>query len=97
MGRQSKKSRIYWRQRRGARRAYASRRGRALHGLTRQVTLADFARAHFVAKAESRKFTEHWLEVTEKCLGRAVEFFGADRDPRCLGSRSATCRSTVAW
>src|SRR5437762_9234909 len=123
MGKQSKKSRIYGRERGGTRRAYAdlrdyadvgggreaivapgeklstpdettaqvllarrleqldaTRRGRALHGETRQVTLADFARAHLVAKAESQKFTEHWLEVTEKCLDRAVDFFGAERD-----------------
>src|SRR2546422_4518815 len=117
------KSRIYWRERGGTRRAYAdlrnyadvgggreaivapgeklatadettaqvllarrleqldgSRRGRALHGETRQVTLAEFARTHLVAKAESQKFTEHWLEVTEKCLGPAAAFFGADRE-----------------
>lgn len=126
MGRQSKKSRIYWRERGGTRRAYAdlrdyadvgggrealvaeneklatadettaqvllarrleqlddSRRGRTLHGETRRVTLADFAESHLVAKAESQKFTEHWLEVSEKCLDRAVEFLGGDRD---LGS-----------
>ena len=126
MGRQSKKSRIYWRERGGTRRAYADvrdyadvgggrealvaegeklatadettaqvllarrleqldgiRRGRAFHGETRQVTLADFAASHLVAKAESQKFTEHWLEVTEKCLDRAIDFFGAERD---LGS-----------
>src|SRR6266705_5988598 len=123
MRRQSKKSRIYWRERGGTRRAYAdlrdhadvgggrealvaegeklatadettaqvllarrleqldaARRGRALHGETRQVTLADFAASHLVAKAESQKFTEHWLEVTEKCLDRAIDFFGAERD-----------------
>jgi len=123
MGRQSKKSRIYWRERGGTKRAYAdvrdyadvgggrealvaegeklatadettaqvllarrleqldgTRRGRALHGETRQVTLADFAASHLVAKAESQKFTEHWLEVTEKCLDRAIDFFGAERD-----------------
>src|SRR6059036_611922 len=123
MGRQTKKSRIYWRERGGTKRAYAdlrdyadvgggreaivapgeklatpdettaqvllarrleqldaARRGRALHGETRQVTLADFAASHLVAKAESQKFTEHWLEVTEKCLHRAAGFFGADRD-----------------
>jgi len=44
------------------------------------VTLADFAQSHLVAKAESQKFTEHWLEVTETCLDRAVAFFGAARD-----------------
>ncbi len=123
MGRQSKKSRIYWRERGGRSRAYAdlrdyadvgggrealvaaderlatadettaqvllarrleqldaARRGRALHGETRQVTLADFAASHLVAKAESQKFTEHWLEVTEKCLDRAIDFFGGERD-----------------
>src|SRR2546425_590969 len=123
MGRQSKKSRIYWGEGGGRRRGYAdvrdyadvgggrealvaegeklatanettaqvllarrleqldaARRGRALHGETRQVTLADFAASHLVAKAESQKFTEHWLEVTEKCLDRAIDFFGADRD-----------------
>src|SRR5256714_4174077 len=58
----------------------AARRGRTLHGETRHATLADFASAHLVAKAESQKFTEHWLEVTEKCLDRAVAFFGAHRD-----------------
>ena len=122
MGRQSKKSRIYWRERGGTSRAYAdlrdyadvgggrealvaedeklatadettaqvllarrleqldaARRGRALHGETRQVTLADFAASHLVAKAESQKFTEHWLEVTEKCLDRAIDFFGGAR------------------
>ena len=120
---QRRRSRIYWRERGGARRAYADlrdyadvgggreplvapgeklatadattaqvllarrleqldglRRGRALHGETRQATLAEFAQAHLVAKAESQKFTEHWLEVTEHCLHRAIEFFGADRD-----------------
>ena len=56
------------------------RRGRALHGETPGATLADFASVHLVAKAESQKFTEHWLEVTEKCLDRAAEFFGAERD-----------------
>src|SRR5690242_16523993 len=57
-----------------------ARRGRALHGETRRATLSEFASAHLVAKAESKKFTEHWLEVTEKCLDRAAEFFGPERD-----------------
>ncbi len=56
------------------------RRGRALHGLAGQAKLAAFARVHLIAKAESQKFTEHWLEVTEKCLGRAAAFFGAHRE-----------------
>jgi integrase len=126
MRRRSRKSRVYWRERGGTRRAYADlrdyadvgggrepliakgeklatadevtaqvllarrleeldglRRGRALHGETRKVTFEDFAASHLVAKAESKRFTEHWLEVTEKCLDRAIEFFGAERD---LGS-----------
>ncbi len=45
--------------------------------------LADFARQHLVAKAESQKFTEEWLAATEKCLQRAVQFFGGERE---LGS-----------
>src|SRR6266550_5963187 len=66
-----------------------TRRGRALHGETRQVTLADFAQSHLVAKAESLKFTEHWLEVTEKCLDRAASSSArlVTWDP----SRSPTC------
>src|SRR5260370_2011495 len=54
--------------------------GRARHGLGAQATLAAFAQAHLVARAESQKFTEQWLAATEKCLGRAIEFFGADRE-----------------
>jgi integrase len=68
------------------------RRGRALHGLAGQATLAAFARAHLVAKAESQKFTKHWLEVTEMCLARAVEFFGADR-----GLSSITVADVRRW
>ena len=56
------------------------RRGRALHGETRRVTLAEFSKAHVEAKKESKKFTEHWLEVSKKCLDRAAGFFGAERD-----------------
>lgn len=58
----------------------ARRRGRALHGLADQATLADFARTHLIAKAKSEKFTDGWLELSELHLGRAVEHFGADRD-----------------
>src|SRR5881397_3686016 len=104
MGRQSKQSRIYWRERGGTRRAYADLRDYADVGggrealvaeaeklatadettaqvlLARRVTLADFAQSHLVAKAESQKFTEHWLEVSETSLDRAVAFFGPARD-----------------
>src|SRR5712692_1942674 len=65
----------------------ALRRGRAIHGLAGQATLAEFARLHLLAKAESGKFTDDWLAATEVCLNRAVEFFGADR---ALGSITVT-------
>src|SRR2546428_2827229 len=133
MGRQSKKSRICWRERGGRSRAYAdlrdyadvgggrealvaaderlatadettaqvllarrlerldaARRGRALHGETRQGTLADFAASPLVAKAESQKFTENWLEGTEKCLEPAIDFFGSERGLASL--TGAECR-----
>ena len=116
------KGRIYWRDRGGAKRAYADfrdfadvgggrealvalgekvatadpttaqvllarriehldglRRGKAIQGIAGQATLAAFSRQHLLAKAESQRFTEHWLEVSEKCLNRAMAFFGAER------------------
>jgi integrase len=123
MSNRMKKSRIYWRERGGTKRAYADlrdyadvgggrealiakdeklatadeataqlllarriedldgiRRGRALHGETRPVALSEFTKTHVDAKKEAKKFTEHWIEVTEKCLERAAEFFGSNRD-----------------
>ncbi len=56
------------------------RRGRALHGLAAQASLAEFAREHLVAKATSGKVTELWLQLSELHLERAVEYFGAARD-----------------
>ncbi len=58
----------------------ALRRGRAIHGLAGQATLAEFARLHLLAKAESGKFTDDWLAATEVCLNRGVAFLGADRE-----------------
>jgi integrase len=55
------------------------RRGGALHGIKRRATLAEFADAHLTAKAKSAKFTDRWLENTERHLERAVEHFGATR------------------
>ncbi len=63
------------------------RRGRAIHGLAGQATLAEFARLHLLAKAQSGKFTDDWLAATEVCLKRAVEFFGGGRE---LGSITVT-------
>jgi len=56
------------------------RRGRALHGLAAQATLADFARTHLEAKAKSAKVTDTWLELSQLHLERAVEYFGAEQD-----------------
>jgi integrase len=56
------------------------RRGRVLHGLTGQATIAAFASVHLVAKAKSGKVTEAWLKLSESHLERAVEHFGAARD-----------------
>ena len=58
----------------------AARRDRTLLRLTAQAQLAPFARLHLVAKKESGKFTDQHLAAAEKCLIRAVTFFGADRD-----------------
>ena len=49
---------------RGLEQLDALRRGRALHGLVGQATLADFARTHLVAKAKSGKVTEAWLALS---------------------------------
>jgi integrase len=56
------------------------RRGRALHGLAPQATLAKFADAHLEAKAKSGKVTDAWLELSEHHLDCAVQHFGADRE-----------------
>lgn len=44
------------------------------------TTLADFARAHLMAKAQQGRTSERWLAQSELYLRRAVAFFGADRD-----------------
>ena len=128
MGRQSMKSRVYWRERGGTRRAYADlrdyadvgggrealvaqgeklatadattaqvllarrleqldgiRRGRALHGLMRQMTLAAFATEHLIAKAKAGKVTEGAVAADEHCLDRAIAFLGVDRDLASVG------------
>ncbi len=56
------------------------RRGRTLHGLAGQTTLAAFAQQHLVAKAESGKFTEKWLAASEHFLTAAVGQFGDERE-----------------
>lgn len=58
----------------------AARRGRALHGLTRQATLANFAREHLIAKAKAGKTGEQWLAAAETHLARAIAYLGGGRD-----------------
>jgi integrase len=63
----------------------AKRRGRALHGETERVTLADCARDYLVAKAgeinpkTGEPVTEQWMEGEELRLRRAITHFGQDR------------------
>jgi integrase len=118
----AKRSRIYWREQGGVRRAYGDfrdyadvggrqealvatsekratadpdtaqtlvarrieeldglRRGRALHGVADTMGLAAIARAHLIAKAKEGGVTTLWLEATERCLTRAIAFFGEAR------------------
>jgi len=58
----------------------AKRQNRTLHGVAKQTDLGTFAPVHLIAKAESGKWTYQWLAAVEVNLGRAVSYFGADRD-----------------
>ena len=58
----------------------AARRDRTIHGLVAKAEMAPFATMHLIAKKESGRFTDQHLAAVEKCLRRAVDFFGADRD-----------------
>lgn len=54
-------------------------------GLSRRAGLQEFAATHLVLKAKSGRVTDQWLATTEKQLGAAVEFFGAERDVASIG------------
>ncbi|MDQ3309472.1 MAG: hypothetical protein M3497_05040 [Gemmatimonadota bacterium] len=56
-----------------------ARRTRGVHGLEAERTLEEFAAHHLVLKAKSHRFTAGWLGETEKRLGSAIAFFGAER------------------
>ena len=120
----TRRSRIYWRLRGGARRAYADfreyadvgggrealtpagqklatsdpdvaqalaaarvreleakRRGRALYGEIKTSTLADLARLHLIAKAESKRYSVQWLAALEVYLRRVLDILGNEREP----------------
>src|SRR5579862_6305766 len=49
------------------------RRLRGVAGVPQRAPLGEFAKAHLIAKADTQKFTEQWLEAAEKCLTRAAE------------------------
>ncbi len=57
----------------------ARRQGRAVHGLPRETTLAEFAREHLIAKAKAGTTTHGWVAESEHYLGRALSFFGEHR------------------
>ena len=57
----------------------ARRQGRAVHGLPRETTLAEFAREHLIAKAKAETTTQGWVAESEHYLQRALEFFGQHR------------------
>ncbi len=57
----------------------ARRQGRAVHGLPRETTLADFAREHLIAKAKAGTTTQGWVAESEHYLRRALSFFGEQR------------------
>ena len=128
MKQRGKHAQVYWRDRGGARRAYAdvraysdvgggrealvapgeklattdatvaqvllarrieslenARRGRAVSGLHRTVTLAEFAREHLIAKAKAGRVGEQWLAAAELHLRRAIDVLGAGRDLNTIG------------
>lgn len=73
----------------------ARKRNRVLLGIEQEATLEAFASHHLVLKAESGKVTETWLAATERMLGRAVEFFGADRELTTIGVRDV--QAYTSW
>jgi integrase len=62
------------------------RQGRAVHNLPQETTLADFARTHLIAKARAGRTTETWIEETEHCLQRAIDYFSAQRELSSIGA-----------
>lgn len=58
----------------------ALRRSGAVLGVSKRVTLADFAREHLVAKAKAGKVTAGCIRESEHHLRRAIQHFGADRE-----------------
>jgi integrase len=113
------KSRIYWRDQGGERRAYADfrdlggkriplipegdKRATTNPELAEQIAakrlqeiiagkrdreagkkpatpIGEYASYHLVAKAKSGRYSELWLEDSERMLGVAIEHFGKDRD-----------------
>lgn len=58
----------------------SKRRGKAIIGVTREDTLHNFAADHLRKKAKAikrGKMTEQWVQVTEKHLTEAIDYFSA--------------------
>lgn len=55
------------------------RRNRTLLGVERQTTLGHYSTYHLIQKAESGKYSPHWLKGVERHLTEALVFF-TDRD-----------------
>lgn len=62
----------------------AKRRGRALVGETKRTTLAELARLHLIAKAQSNKFSTQWLAALQTYLERVLKILGEKRDPESV-------------
>lgn len=56
------------------------RRGRLVLGVEGAARFSEYASLHLVAKKQSGKVTDQWLESSELHLERAASFFGADRE-----------------
>ena len=57
----------------------ARRRGRALLGIERDTTLAEFAALHLEEKAKAGRVEPKQLRLAQRHLEAAIEFLGADR------------------
>lgn len=66
------------------------RRKRTILGIERQSTLKKYAAQHLRTKARDREATARWLQMSEKHLRAAVDYFGADTDLAALSPEDFT-------
>lgn len=60
------------------------RRERGLFGEVKRSTLEGVSSLHLVAKKESGKFTDTWLDRLQSYLDRSLGILGGQRDPRTV-------------